>query len=96
MQILKMFTVYDSASESYMAPFTFKTVGLAMRWFKDSANDPESRIAQHPADYTLMEIGTFCDDDAQMVPHEAKHPLANAIEMVDGYEPPEANTIGAT
>lgn len=56
---LKVFSIYDSKAEYYMTPFMCGTKGEALRIFSDAANDPQSFISKHPADYTLFEIAGF-------------------------------------
>lgn len=62
--ISKVFSIWDQATLCYSPPFTVKTVQEAQRMFRDLVNDPNSRIAAHPADYTLFELGTWDDETA--------------------------------
>lgn len=66
--ITKVFSIFDSASRVYMPPFHLPAVGAAIRAFKDAANSKSHFIGQHPADYTLMEIATFCDSTGNYMP----------------------------
>lgn len=78
--IVKVFSVYDSASRIYMQPFSCPTVATALRAFRDCANSPQHFIGQHPADYTLMEIATFCDSTGAYMPLSQYVNHGNAIE----------------
>lgn len=79
--ILHIFTVYDSKAECYLAPFTFKTVGEAVRSFSDTANDPNSMLFKHSSDFTLFQIGEF-DDTTGMVEGLTRHiALGKAIDF---------------
>lgn len=80
---LKAFSIYDVKSESYSPPFFQNTVGLAIRMFTEAANDPETRIAKYPTDFTIFEIGTFDDSSGTIIPREANIPLGTALEYVD-------------
>lgn len=76
----KMFTIYDSKSESYLRPFYCSQKGEAIRLFADEAKNPQSGIGKHPEDYTLFEIGTYDDSDASVVMLDAKISLGLALE----------------
>jgi hypothetical protein len=66
--LLKAFTVYDSKSEAYLQPFFTGTKGQALRSFQDTANDPQSQICRHAADFILFQIGEFNDANAEFKP----------------------------
>lgn len=57
---LKMFSIFDSARKSYLAPMLFSTVEEAKRYFADTVKkNPESLFALYPDYYSLCEIGVF-------------------------------------
>ena len=62
---MKVFTVYDLKSESYMPPFCVRAKGEAIRGFADQANDKNSAIGAHPSDYVLYELGDYDDRTAK-------------------------------
>ena len=82
MQILKIFTVFDEKAESYMQPFYMQTTGAAIRAFEDTCNDPASAFNKHPADYTLFEVGTFDDHNAEIKMLSGKIALYSALEVI--------------
>lgn len=57
--MLMAFSVYDAKAEAFLRPFFAETRGLALRSFRDAANDPQSEMCKHAADYTLFRIGVF-------------------------------------
>lgn len=59
-------SVYDSATEAYMRPFTAQTVGQAVRMFEDEVRAEGNPLSAHPEDYSLFQIGTFNDNTAEM------------------------------
>lgn len=59
--IHRIFTIYDTKGEFYSPPFHQKTVGLAIRAFKDTATDQATSIAHHPEDFTLYSLGEYDD-----------------------------------
>ena len=66
--ILRAFTVYDSKVDAYVRPFFLNTPAEAIRGFKDTVNDGQSPISNHPEDYTLFEIGTFDESSGMLEP----------------------------
>ena len=57
-------SIYDSATEAYMRPFTAQTEGQAVRMFEDEVLREGSEIGMHPQDYALFKIGKFDDHNA--------------------------------
>lgn len=76
--IHKVYSIFDSASRLYMPPFHCPTHGAAIRAFTDAANAKSHFVGQHPADYTLMCIATFCDSTGTYVPLAQFENLGNA------------------
>ena len=58
MQILKLFSIRDSASETFTYPMCFITHGVAEREFKEIVNDKNSKISKNPEHYDLYELGS--------------------------------------
>lgn len=79
---VKMYTVYDQKAETHNSPLCYQTVGQALRAFTDAANDPNSAIAKHPEDYTLLEIGTFDDSRGTVEPHDKPHLIGSANQYI--------------
>lgn len=78
--LLKIFALYDSKAEAYNKPFYQQTTGAALRDFEEACKQPDSMIAKYPADFTLFEIGVFNDEDCEIIMHNAKINLGNALE----------------
>lgn len=55
----KIFTIYDSKTESYHTPIYYPTTNAAIRAFKDAVNDKQTSISQHPEDYILFCLGEY-------------------------------------
>lgn len=62
------FAVYDSKAQMFHAPFFVHAPGIALRSFSDIANDPNSMIGKHPADFHLSQIGEYDEAKGVMVP----------------------------
>lgn len=63
----KVFTIYDSVSQSYRVPFFLPTTGQAVRAISDCVDNPEHEFGMHPDHYTLMDIGEYDDSDGRIV-----------------------------
>lgn len=64
----KVFTIYDNVADLYAEPFVAQNEGSAKRLFAQSVNDSgNNRIAANPADYELVEIGTWSDETGRFV-----------------------------
>lgn len=74
-----VFTVYDEKSEAYLQPFFLDTTGQAIRAITDCVMDQNHQFCKHPSDYTLFQLGTFNDSNAEFI--EAKKCLGNLIEF---------------
>lgn len=60
--LFTMFAIYDSAITTWMPPIYARNKGEMLRQFSDAVADPQSKLAKHPGDYSLFELGTFDDD----------------------------------
>lgn len=78
----KLFTVYDSKSETYLSPVAHNATGDALRSFADAVNAPpkSSNLSDHPEDFTLFEIGTFNICTGELIAIDKKS-LANGIDV---------------
>ncbi|AXQ65705.1 MAG: nonstructural protein [Microviridae sp.] len=83
---LQLFTIYDDKEEIYYAPFFLLNEQTALRQFGDMANDPDSKISKHPADYTLWHLGSYEDASATLTPLKTKKCLAHANEHVIQFD----------
>lgn len=80
---MKMYTLYDSKSESYVAPFYAKAKGDALRQITAVVNDPNSKhdFGKYPEDFTLFEIGMFDDVTGLITTHKAHESMGCLIEF---------------
>lgn len=56
---LGIYTIKDTKAESFMAPFTFRTDGEAIRAFGDSVVKGGTPLSDHAEDYFLFRVGSF-------------------------------------
>lgn len=80
--MLLVFSVFDAKAEAFLRPFFAETRGLALRSFRDAANDPTSAMSKHSADYTLFRIGVFDQVTAKLEPCTPES-LGNALTFLE-------------
>ncbi|UYD39229.1 MAG: nonstructural protein [Wigfec virus K19_161] len=68
---LSIFSVYDSKAKHFHAPYTLQNTAVALRAFSAAVNEPGSQMNQFPADFSLIEIGSY--DDATGVLTSINH-----------------------
>lgn len=84
----KLFTLFDSKSETYTPPQLHKTKAEAIRSFAGAVNAPQGGIiASHPSDFTLFEIGTWDDENGTLTVTD-KIAVVNGIELVEDQQLP--------
>lgn len=85
---LEMIAIRDEAVKAYMTPFFVRALGEATRMFRHQANDPESKIANHPEDFLMYHLGTY-DDETGIIHQNERHVLLGmASEFIDVPEEP--------
>lgn len=62
---LKVFGIYDSKVQAYLPPFMMKTIGEAERALSAHVNDPQHNFCKYSEDFTLFELGTWDDSNAE-------------------------------
>lgn len=67
---MNIYTIYDVASGAHLRPLFCQADGEAMRVFSDHALDAENPIGKHPEDYTLIRIGHWDDNTAEIFPEK--------------------------
>lgn len=79
---LKIFTIYDSKTESYAQPNFLINRGTFNRALLEAMNDPQSNLSKYPADFTAFEIGEWDDSSATITMYPAKINLGNLLELM--------------
>ncbi len=77
--MLKIFAIHDSAAEAYMRPFFAQSNGAAIRAFSVLVASSDHPVGEHPADYTLFEIGAFDELTGEIGPVVPKS-LGNGLD----------------
>ena len=66
--LLRVYSVYDQATETYGVPFFSMNHKVAERSFAQLVNDPQSTVHYNSQDFSLYHIGHFEDPTALLVP----------------------------
>lgn len=82
MMILKMYTVRDSKSEIYNAPFFQKTHGEAERSFRQMCNDEKTMPAKYPEDFDLWYLGEYDDNNGKIETIDTPQHVIKGVECV--------------
>lgn len=77
----KIYTIHDNAVKSYNNPFYMLTDAEAIRAFKSEATNPESKICNHPQDFSLYYIGTYDNASATVNQSDGIKLLCTATEI---------------
>lgn len=59
--IHNVYAIFDGAAQAFLPPFCLRNDNQAIRAFSDCTNSPNHQFNEHPEDYTLFLMGTFCD-----------------------------------
>jgi len=82
----KIFSIYDQKAYAYLPPFTLPTAEMAERTFRDCVNSADHAFGKNPADYTLIELGTYDDNKGLISPHEVVRTIGSGIEYVKSHD----------
>lgn len=84
---MKIFTIYDQKAMAHLPPFILPTDGMATRTFADCVNKEGHQFNDHPADYTLFQIGEFDETTGVITPAETKISFGTGVEFINQPEP---------
>lgn len=80
--LLSAYSIYDRKALQYHPPFFAVQDGVAVRMVSDLANDAQTNIGTHPADYVLYLIGTYNDANGAMLPAAALVHITDVLPLV--------------
>lgn len=61
------YAIFDSCSKAFLPPFFLRNDAQAIRAFSDCVNSKNHQFNEHPEDYTLFLMGTFCDSTGEFL-----------------------------
>lgn len=80
---MKLFTVHDSASDTFIPPFCMTTERDAIDSFRHVVqNEKQSAYAKFPSDFTLVYLGDFDQQNGSITLLVEKKHLVNASKFV--------------
>jgi hypothetical protein len=80
---LKVYSLRDSKSEIFNAPFYKHTHGEAERDFKSLVNDEKSMVNKYPEDYDLYHLGEYDDNTGKITPLDTPQHLCKAVQLIN-------------
>lgn len=76
--LLNVYSVYDIKAEAYLPPFFLRTDAEAIRSFTSASLDENHPFCKHSDDYALFRLGSFDDDDGELVAETIPFKLTTA------------------
>lgn len=78
---LRVFCFFDSKVGVFSTPFFCRHVGEALRIAQQLGEDPQTQIGRYPADFSLVEVGSFDDQTGVMtaLPHHSHGVVAGFL-----------------
>jgi len=80
--IVQVYALYDRVGGFYGSPFFQQTDGLAKRALFEMANDLETQIGRHPADFQLFHLGAYDNLTARFEFHQNPVMICTALSLV--------------
>lgn len=77
----KLISIYDSKAELYSYPMIIRSSGEALRLIAADSLNPETKLARHPADFTVFEIGEFDEHTGRVTQHPANINIGAVVEL---------------
>jgi len=79
--VLKMFSIYDQATEAFNQPFFMLTKAEALRAFIKMANDDTTQMFHAPNDFHLYLLGSYDNSTAQITQDKGIEDLGSAFAL---------------
>lgn len=83
------YTLYDVKSLTYSNPFYAPTHGAAIRIVQDAAQDPNTSLGRHPADFILYCVGSFDDQSAMLWKLDPREHVVDVVSLVQSKPQPD-------
>lgn len=88
--MMKLFAVRDVKADSFGAPMSVASSGIAMRGFAEAVMDPKSELNKYPDDFSLYEIAEYEPNSANIKPHPLPVLIGTASSVVQAARQPSA------
>jgi hypothetical protein len=77
---MKIYSIYDKASEAFSPPIFLPADGIALRQVQDSVADPQSPMHKHPEDFELYRLGEFDQEKGKLKTYQPQK-LIDAVKF---------------
>lgn len=77
---LKVLCAYDAKLGLFHTPQFFTHLGMALRVWDETCNNPQAPMCKHPADFVLYEVAEFDEDTGLLQPLDQHRLIATALE----------------
>lgn len=92
--MMKLYAVRDVKADSFGAPMSIATEGLARRSFLEACLNPQSDLNKYPSDYMLFEVGSYEPNTGTITPcHPAPKFIISASAAIQESRTPEVKEI---
>lgn len=80
--LLNAYTLYDCKALTYSPPFYATAHGQAVRLTMDLANDLQTTVGRHPADFSLFCVGQWNDATGGLLPADNREHISDVLSLV--------------
>lgn len=80
--ITNSYVIFDIKSLGYGLPFFAVNDATAKRIVADAAQDPDTSLGRHPADFILYKIGIYDNEKPLLIGFDAKEHIADVIQLL--------------
>lgn len=85
--LLRCYSIFDRKALQYHPPFFQSADGAAVRMVADLANDTQTMVGRHPADFVLFYIGDYDDQRGLLSPVSPLVHIIDLVALVKAAEP---------
>lgn len=85
--IVNAYSIFDTKSLVYSNPFYAVTDGAAIRVVSDAANDMNTSLGKHPADFILYKVGSYNDASGVLQTLDPREHVIDLIALVHLHKP---------
>lgn len=80
--IINAYSIYDTKSLVYSNPFYAPTHGAAVRIVQDAANDLNTSLGRHPADFVVYCVARYDDAKGTFMPIDPREHVIDVAALV--------------
>lgn len=80
--IVNAYTIFDTKSLVYSNPFYAPTHGAAVRIVQDAANDLNTSLGRHPADFVVYCVARYNDASGMFEPVDPREHVIDVAALI--------------